>query len=112
MTVWSPDTCDCKIEYDENGEWIKTIKKCRLHQRLKKQDLFIAVMAQNRRFNSSLGDVLNEKQEDKIALAKEINKLRIKAEDLRNFDEHLPHEVLVIKVALTFLQKLRKMLRL
>ncbi len=107
MTTWSPDTCDCKIEYNKNIQWIRTIKVCRLHKNLKQQNLLGAVLAQNRRFNLSFGDILTENQEKLIILSKNVNKLRIRTEDLTNFDEELPFEQ-----PLTFFQNLRKTLRL
>jgi len=115
-TIWRPDTCDCKIEYTPRLIWVKTWNKCRLHKSLDGQILLDAVLAQNRRFNNSIVlpfivdgvrpiGIIKENM-DRIKLSKRVNKLRIKTEDLTNFDEELPHEQ-----TLTFFQNLRRILR-
>jgi len=91
MTIWNPDTCDCKIEYNFKVRFVRTYKKCRLHDPLSAQSLLDAITAQNRRFNSSYPNP-NERQQEVIARAKRVNVERIRTEDLTNFDEHLPHE--------------------
>jgi len=108
--IWSPDTCDCKLEINNEWNWISTIQGCRLHHGLKGQNLVDTVMAQNRRFNQAFGLELTENQKEIISTAKELNKLRIQNEPTKtnpNFDEHLPYEK-----PLTFFQNLRKKLRL
>jgi len=49
-------------------------------------------MAQNRRFNYSMGpsELLDEDEKLILSLSKEVNKRRIKIEDVRNFVEDLP----------------------
>jgi len=90
MTRWKPDTCDCIIEYNKNIQWLRTIKRCRLHLRLDRQTLLDEVLAQNRRFNSALGVIDNEEELLILTLSKEINKERIRRENLTNFVEDLP----------------------
>jgi len=108
LTIWSPDTCDCKIEYNRNTNWVKTFKKCRLHKRFDGQLLLDNVLEQNRRFNLAFGSIdLTEDQQKLIRTARDVNKLRIRVENLDNFDEHLPFEQ-----PLTFFQNLRRVLRL
>jgi len=107
VTKWRPDTCDCEIEYNKNVNWISTIKKCRLHVRLNGQALLNAVTAQNRRFNLAFSIAPTNPQLEIIYVAKSVNRLRIRTENLDNFDEHLPFEQ-----PLTFFQNLRRVLRL
>jgi len=104
---WISDCCECHFKVTNTFQWIKSLHNCRLHKALKGQSHLDAVMAQNRRFNLSLGRDLNETQVLKIDEAKEVNVLRIKKEDLTDFDEHLPHEFPTI----TFFQNLKKILR-
>lgn len=108
MPFWSPDTCNCKIEVNNNFNWISTVRTCRLHRTLRGQNLLDTVLAQNRRFNHAFGLDPTDEQFDIMKLSKRVNDLRIKTEpDLRNFDEHLPFEQ-----PLTFFQNLRRVLRL
>jgi len=107
LTKWSADTCDCVIRFNDNIIWIESIKKCRHHNLLNGQNHLDTVLAQNRRFNSALGLILNETQIEIINIAKHVNKLRIRVEPRQNFDEHLPHEE-----PLSFFQNLRRILRL
>jgi len=103
-TIWSPDTCDCKLEYDNNFRFIKYHNKCRLHNRFRNQVLLDRVTAQNQRFNLSYPNP-NERQQQVISESKRVNRNRIRTEqDLNNFDEHLPHE--------PFFSALRSLLRL
>jgi len=105
-TTWTPDTCDCKIEYNPNGNWVNSKDNCRLHKRLNGQIHLDTVRAQNKRFNNAIQNP-NILEEEEIRLTKEVNKLRIRVEDLTNFHEHLPKEH-----PLTFIQNLRRLLRL
>jgi len=108
MTLWRPDTCDCIIEFNQNVQWIKTVKICRLHKTLRGQNLLDTVLAQNKRFNSAfgVGVIFTKPQEDLIINSKVVNKLRIRVENLDNFDEHLAFEK-----SLTFFQNLKRILR-
>jgi len=89
-TIWRPDTCDCIIEYNKNIRWIRTIKACRLHENLRGQTHLDQVLGQNQRFNLSHGSNPNETEREDLTTSKEINKERIKKENLDNFHEHLP----------------------
>jgi len=107
MTIYSPDTCDCKVEFNDNINWIKTHNVCRLHNGQRGQTLLDSVLAQNRRFNLAFGRSISNPQRELIDAAKGVNRLRIRKEDLTNFDEHLPSEQ-----PLSFFQNLRRLLRL
>jgi len=110
LTIWSPDTCDCKIEYNKQKNWIKSWNNCRLHDNLRNQTHLNTVTAQNQRFNRALGDDQTDEQLHLTGLAKRVNQLRIKVEPTKNnpnFDEELPHEQ-----DLTFFENLRRVLRL
>jgi len=89
MTTWSPDTCDCIIEYNSRINWVNTVQKCRLHKSLDGQALLNEVMAQNRRFNSAIPNP-TEIDFEEMSISKEVNKLRIRKENLQPFHEHLP----------------------
>jgi len=89
MTVWRCASCDCIIEYNKNINWIKSIKKCRLHKRYNGQMHLDQVMAQCRRFSYSIPNP-TETEIEEIELAVDVNKKRIRMENLDNFHEHLP----------------------
>jgi len=105
--IWSPDSCDCKLEYNSKINWVSTIQKCRLHKSLDGQNLLDTVMAQNRRFNLSHGSEPTEEELTDIATSKEINRERIKRENLDNYHEHLPEHHIP-----TFFENLRRVLRI
>jgi len=107
LTTWKPDTCDCKITYNNRINWVSTENKCRLHKSLNGQNLLDTVMAQNRRFNLAFSINPTDNQLEIISISRQVNKLRIRTENLSNFDEHLPFEE-----PLTFFQNLRRLLRL
>lgn len=110
MTIWSADTCDCRIEYNERINWIKSHNNCRLHSDLRNQTHLNTVLAQNRRFNLAFGISPTEDQDELIELSKRVNVLRIRAEPTKNnpnFDEELPFEQ-----SLSFFQNLRRVLRI
>jgi len=105
-TTWHSDTCDCKIEYNDNINWVKTHKKCRLHKRLEGQILLDNCLALNQRFNLALGNnPLSDIESEEMIISKEVNKKRIRTENLDNFHEHLPehHE-------LTFFENLKRII--
>jgi len=81
LTTWTPDTCNCKIEFDDKIQWIKTLEKCRLHQPLEKQALLNAVIAYNQSFNLSLGIDPTEQQQRLITLSKAVTKIKIRQGD-------------------------------
>jgi len=90
MTVVFLDSCDCIIEYNRSFNWVKTIKKCRLHKKFEGQRLLNEAFNQNRRFNMALGQInLDESDIEEIIISKEVNKQRIRFENLDNYHEHL-----------------------
>jgi len=108
-TQWSSDTCDCIIQYNGRVQWIKSVKHCRLHKNLNGQNHLDTAMAMNKRFNFALGIDYNADNQDyqDLIISKEINKRRIRTENLDNFHEHLPDHHTP-----TFLENLRNFLRL
>lgn len=59
-TLWSPDTCDCQVEYDldegsegnlEDFRNIKAVKTCKLHAELVGDELMRRVLDRNRSKN-------------------------------------------------------------
>jgi len=87
MTTWKPDTCDCIIEYNKNVNWISSKKNCKLHKNLKGQMHLDKVIAQNQRFNRSMGNNPDEDEQRVIQLSKQVNKLKIRSGD---FTEDIP----------------------
>ena len=55
MTIWSPETCACIIEYDDKANWCKTINKCDLHKEFSGKTLLEEVQKPNRE-NSPKGE--------------------------------------------------------
>jgi len=98
LTIWKPDTCECYIEYNGNFNWVQTYQKCRLHQRLKGQNLLDQIFAQNKRFNSQFGRNPTNRQNDIVISSKAQNRLRIQREDLSNFQEDLPHQNFIRRI--------------
>lgn len=88
MTIWTPDTCDCKIQYDDNILHITTLAKCRMHRHLRSQSLLDAIIAYNQSFNLAFGrGILTDEQQEIISLAKKVTKLKIR---LGDFTEQPP----------------------
>ena len=86
-TRWIVDSCDCIIEFNKNVNWVKSVNNCRLHKNLKGQRHLDTVIAQNKRFNLSMGDIPNEQEIRIMSLSKEINKRKIRIKD---FTEDIP----------------------
>ena len=110
MTIWSPDTCDCIIEFNKRINFIKSWNNCRLHSNLRQQDHLNTILAQNKRFNLAFGNITTDDQIELISLSKRVNVLRIRTEPQKNnpnFDEELP-----IEQPLSFFQNMRKVLRI
>jgi len=105
MTIWKPDTCDCKIEYNKRINHIKTYTKCRLHQPLENQDLLNEVISYNQSFNLAFGrDELTDEQLKVLSLAKRVTKLKIRQGD---FSEQPP-----VIITPSLIARLRSFLRL
>jgi len=106
LTIWKPDSCDCVLEFNEKIKWIESHNNCRLHQSLKGQNHLDSVIAQNQRFNLSLGNQkLNEEEERILFLSKNINKLKIRTGD---FSENIPDKIIEMKT--TFWENIRSRL--
>jgi len=67
ITRWSPDTCDCLIEMDENLRLVDIIVKCAEHQHLDGQALLDEVIRHNRSFNMR-GASIDEKRAEKYRI--------------------------------------------
>jgi len=59
VTRWSPDTCDCIIEYNDDGTLSKIVKACDAHQGGTEADTFEAVLEENPRKNKSFKEILD-----------------------------------------------------
>jgi len=105
MTTWFSDTCDCQLEFNKDVMWSKTLRKCRLHKSIDGQNLLNTALAMNQRFNLSLGLNLTDLQKSEITISKQVNRKRIRSENLDNYHEHLPehHD-------LTFFENLKRII--
>ena|SRR5882762_9636240 len=55
MTRWSPDTCGCEIEYDDDLKVVEVFKKCAKHAHTSDDAThFQTVLAHNRTKNAAL----------------------------------------------------------
>lgn len=96
MTIWKPDTCDCKIEYNDNIKHVRTYARCNLHRQLKDQTLLDAVISYNQSFNLTFGrDELTEDESRIISLAKQVTKLKIRQGDFSELPPTLPTPSLI-----------------
>lgn len=59
VTRWSPDTCGCVIEYDENINLTSVVQRCPAHQTLlDNPSIFNSVKEENSRKNIGIHDLL------------------------------------------------------
>jgi len=99
-------SCDCIISYNTQVNWVQTFKKCRLHKRFDGQLLLQTALDMSHRFERSLGTNTTEEEDQEILLSMEVNRRRIRTENLDNFHEHLPEHH-----PLSFFQNLKRILR-
>ena len=59
VTRWSPDTCECVIEYNEDGTLSKVVNACDAHKGGTEATTFSAVLEENPRKNKSLKEILD-----------------------------------------------------
>ena len=60
VTRWSPDTCDCIIEYNPDVSLSKLLKVCELHQTEETESIvFNTILEENPRKNRSLKEILD-----------------------------------------------------
>lgn len=59
VTRWSPDTCQCIIEYNDNITLSRVIQACAAHQGGTEVTVFNTVMEENPRKNHSLKEILD-----------------------------------------------------
>ncbi len=80
MTIWSPDSCNCKIEYDSTVNWIKTHNRCNhpAHKNANGQAHLTVVIAHNQAFNMKHGEFPTETQQEEISKDKADERSRIK----------------------------------
>jgi len=64
MNIWSPDTCQCIIEIN-NETFIDYIQKCQIHKNFNDQDLLDRILFHNRGFkaNGTRIDIKNKQAE-------------------------------------------------
>jgi hypothetical protein len=63
MTTWSPDTCDCVIEYSDDGNTthLNTVRACAKHQKHGNSPAHLAaVLAHNRKKNYALNSMIEQ----------------------------------------------------
>lgn len=59
VTRWSPDTCECIIEYNEDLSLSKVVKACDAHQGGTESTVFQTVLEENPRKNKSMKEILD-----------------------------------------------------
>jgi hypothetical protein len=59
VTRWSPDTCECVIEYNDDGTLSTVVNACPAHQGDNEQTIFENVKEENPRKNKSLKEILD-----------------------------------------------------
>lgn len=62
VTRWSPDTCDCIIEYDNDFVLVRIIRQCEFHAAMSQAtdvDIYNSVKEENPRKNKALQEILD-----------------------------------------------------
>ena len=59
VTRWQPDTCECIIDYNEDGTLSKVVKACDAHDGDTEDKIFQNVKEENPRKNNSLKEILD-----------------------------------------------------
>jgi hypothetical protein len=59
ITTWSPDTCECIIEYEADGNLTRVIKACDAHKGDTEQTIFQNLKEENPRKNNALKEILD-----------------------------------------------------
>jgi len=77
---WSPDTCDCKVEVDNNNDWVASPKRCNepAHKNASGSAHYTVLLAHNRSFNLKHGNTPTKEQDEEISQDKANEKARIR----------------------------------
>lgn len=59
VTRWSPDTCECVIEYNDDLSLSRVVNACAAHQAGTESTVFQTVLEENPRKNRSLKEMLD-----------------------------------------------------
>ena len=59
VTRWQPDTCECIIDYNDDGTLSTIVKACDAHQGDNEDKIFQNVKEENPRKNKSLKEILD-----------------------------------------------------
>jgi hypothetical protein len=59
VTRWQPDTCECIIEYNDDGTLSTVVKACDAHNGDTQDNIFKNVKEENPRKNNSLKEILD-----------------------------------------------------
>jgi hypothetical protein len=59
VTRWQPDTCECIIEYNDDGTLSKVVKACDAHDGDDEETVFQTVKEENPRKNKSIKEILD-----------------------------------------------------
>jgi hypothetical protein len=59
VTRWSPDTCQCVIEYNDDITLSRVVQACAAHQGGTEATVFSTVLEENPRKNNSLKEILD-----------------------------------------------------
>jgi hypothetical protein len=117
ITTWSPDTCECVLEYEwddavpENERThaiVNVVKKCEFHQHHSDKDAhFDDVLNENRHKNQVLAEILKNLPEDEknISVKNGRNVTTFKVNPKWKFDENRVLQVeLTSKISKTLLK--------
>lgn len=59
VTRWSPDTCECIIEYEADGNLTKVVQACDAHKGNSESTVYQTVLEENPRKNKSFKEILD-----------------------------------------------------
>lgn len=79
-TFWTPNSCDCTIEYGEDGTYINSITRCKLpaHQNAIDAAHLVTVLTHHRPFQLIHGNNPTKAQREEIAKNCHDEKIRIR----------------------------------
>ena len=58
-TTWSPDTCECIIEYDVDGNLTRVVQACDAHKGGSESTVYQTILEENPRKNKSFKEILD-----------------------------------------------------
>ena len=59
VTTWSPDTCECIIEYNPDGNLTKLVQACDAHKGGTENTVYQALLEENPRRNKAVKEIID-----------------------------------------------------